>query len=272
MGDNQALTRTTRKIGATALYTEENPARALRNIERSMGGRQDLIAALFAAGASDDLAYVIGMIADPRNDARDLPNICAEGGITIGELMEAYKRGCIAAAQVASVHHVAAHLSAVAEDVMVRARPYLVECLSCLGQGLRPDPEFTPAEGQTRKDAPLVPCEPCKGTGQVTQLPDLDRQKVALELGGLGPKRAPLVDMSDRRKLTIGDTSAAGFVDLLGAVDQFLYRRGGPAAPGASAPAETDSSDTIDADPIPGDTPSGEDAPARETPPPPEGE
>lgn len=235
----QALDVQPRKRAAiTRTYQLDAPSEAIVALEKAMGGRKKLIEAVLHAGGTEDLAYVIGMIANPLNDARTLPDICASGGITVGELIEAFKRGAIAKAQVAAVTHVADSLPQVVSDVMVRAQPYLVECGACRGQGTVRDPDFTPDKeaGQTKEDAPQVPCEVCKATGQVTAVPELDRQKVALELGGLGPKRAPMVDMSDRRKVSIGDSSAQGFVAMLGAVDAFLHKRAA-VRPGTAAGA-----------------------------------
>jgi hypothetical protein len=216
-----------------ATYQLDGPSAALASLETAMGGRSGLVEGLLHAPPSDAIAYVIGLIADPRNDARALPQLCADGGITIGELLDAYKQGAMARAQVAAIHTIAAHTPAVIADVMVRAAPHHTACPNCRGKGeVRPRP--------TRQDpTPIpVPCESCDATGQVYVAPDLDRQKFAADLAGLTPKKgAPLIDLSDRRTLSVAAaTDLGGFAARVAGVDRVLYKEApSPAGPRVSA-------------------------------------
>jgi hypothetical protein len=212
-------------------YQLDGASKAVVQLEAAMGGRAKLVEGLLHAPPSDTLAYVIGIIADPRNDARALPVLCADGGITIGELLEAYKAGAMARAQVAAIHHIAEHTPAVIADVMVRAAPHYTPCSGCQGTGSVPVPP-TPK----LPDPPPRPCQLCAGTGQIFVSPELDRQKFAADLAGLTPKKgAPLIDLSDRRTLSVSAAGDLGsFAALVAGVDRVLYKEA--AAPVRESP------------------------------------
>lgn len=221
---SRALSKVAKETIASRYADSRAIAANLRAIETAVGGREALLGALLQAPLTEELSLVVGWIADPRNDTRDIVSLCADAQISVGQLMEAYEAGALAKARVAAIHHVAEHLPAVVEDAMTRARPYYIVCPTCTGGLTVPDPDFVPKKGQTLKDAPRVPCK-CAATdapGHVLIHPELDRQKFAVELGGLGPKKAPAVAI-DNRKLQIGDTSTGGLVALLQGVDKLLY-------------------------------------------------
>ncbi len=90
-------------------------------LEAALGGRPAIVAALAHAPGSRDLAYLLGLIGDPRNDGRPLADLCAEGGITPGELIAAYKAGELARAQAVATAKVGGKLAEVAEDTMQKA-------------------------------------------------------------------------------------------------------------------------------------------------------
>ena len=205
-----------RSLIAPTFVPDSLSASAVTSLEVAMGGRSALIAALVRCPESDDLGYVIGQIADPRNDARALSDICMASGIGVGELLEAYKRGVMAEAQVAAMATVASTLQPVVADVMHRSAPHDISCTACNGTGQATDP--------SKPDAAPTLCPTCKGTGAIRTLPDLERQKVALDLGGLGPKKAPKV-VVDNRKLTVRDASPGGLSRLIQMADQVLHRQ-----------------------------------------------
>jgi hypothetical protein len=236
----------TRAKGVTAEYHHPAAAAAITQLEKAMGGRQALVGALMHAPPTDALAYVVGLIADPRYDGMPLSTLCASGRITVGELLEAYKRGVMAQAQVAAIHKVAVALPAVVDDVMTRAQVHQVTCTVCDGTGAI-TPEPTP---KTPNPSP-EPCKSCHGHGTHICYPDLDRQKVAIDLAGMGPKSAPMVDLSDRRTVNIVDPSQGGLAALIGAVDQVLHRKAPSVVAVSEAPV---SSESLDAEVIPADT------------------
>ena len=225
-----------RETGVLAHYDQPVAAAAIKQIEKQAGGRAELVASLLSAGAVDDgLSYVIGLIADPRNDARSLGRVCAQGGVTVGELIEAYKRGAMARGTVEAIQAIATQIGPVVADIMHRAQVHEEPCQACGGSG------------SVRKQDADVPCAPCFGTGVRRYLPSVDRQKLAADLGRMLPKKAPLVDQSDRRSVAVGmgDPSSAGFTKILAAVDQTLHRRPSPiveadVVEGGSPEPETD--------------------------------
>jgi len=104
---------------------------SLADLEKAIGGRPALIAALLHAPKSSNIEYLLGIIAQPRMLAEGgrhqgdqaLADLCAQGGITPGELIEAYKAGEINRAQALAVHQVGQRLEAVAADTMRMALP-----------------------------------------------------------------------------------------------------------------------------------------------------
>ncbi len=229
-------------------------ATAIDKIEEAAGGRSGLLEALSGLPASDDLAYVFGLIAAPDNDARKLSELCHAGDVSLGELLEALKKGVHARALVQAALTIAQHTPAVVADVMTRAQPHFVVCATCRGEQTVRDQEFTPdrKKGETfRTHAPRIECEACRGTGKVETVPDIDHQKLALDLAQLLPGKSPLVTV-DNRKLDVhthAGPTAQSFGAHMAAVDQILHRSG------RALPDETDDvvadGDVVEADPAP---------------------
>lgn len=204
--------RATRPRPITRLYQHRHVAAAVNQIEESAGGRTALVAALTALTGDDDLVDVLGVLADPRNDARKLAQICRDHAIPVGRILEAFKQGVLAKAYLESQRAIADGLPPVVRDVMQRAAPYEASCPDCSGTGTYSvDPDKAPG-----------PCPYCKATGRRVVLPDLDRQKLALDLGGL-TKRAPGV-LVDNRSITLPPAAPGSFSALLAATDHVLHR------------------------------------------------
>lgn len=151
---------------------------ALSQIEKAIGGRVAVGVALqHLPGGKAEL--LVNLLADPANDARGLALILESAGLSVGQFIQLFKDARLAKAQVEAICKVAEKLPAVTEDVMTRAAPQKVPCQRCEGTG------------KGKKGGPIK-CFACAGTGKVEVEPDLERQKVALELGGL-LKKAPAV-------------------------------------------------------------------------------
>ncbi len=196
-----------------ANYQTEVVAEALDKFESVIGGRPRLVSALLAAPPSTDLDYVIGWLADPRNDVRTLSALCTEAAISLPEVLEAFKRGDGAAAFVEALAYVHAKTPEVAKDVMARALPYEAPCDRCDGAG---------TITRRRKDEETeITCPRCQGKRTRVVEPDLDRQQFALSLGPLAPKSAPSVVVDQR--VQVADASPAGLAKLLSATDRILY-------------------------------------------------
>lgn len=212
------LAPTEPKAGKLAHYTASPIAQAIDALEVEMGGRAELLKALAAVDPTDDLSYLAGVIADPRNDAVQLSHLCRAAGVPLGELLASYKAGLLATATVSAIKTVAARTPALIEDIMRRAAPYEDACYTCGGKAHTPDPRGA--------DHPLVPCETCGATGTLIYKPDLDRQKLALTLTPFGAKAGPAVQVAvDNRSVSVNDSSPQGLARLLEVTDQFLHRR-----------------------------------------------
>lgn len=153
--------------------------KAFDSIEAAIGGRDAVVEALAVSDLTDDQNYLFSLIADPRNDTRSLASICAKANYTLGHLMQLFKDAKLARAQVEAIVHVAKTLPTVTADVMTLAKITEEPCLLCKGKGTI---ETEPDEHGEIRD---VTCGDCKGKGTNTYTPGIDRQKLALEIGGL---------------------------------------------------------------------------------------
>lgn len=221
---SQALAR--KETAAVRTLDHEAVDKAIAQLEAAMGGRQDLLATLAHAPQTDDLAYVINLIADPRSDARSLAAICRAGHVHPGELLEAYKRGKFAKMQVQAIATIAEKTPAVVSDVMDRAAPHLENCPSCKGTQWLPNPQWKPDGEQERWLA--CSCTLTTTPGFVAQVPTVERQKLALDLAQLTPQKGPQVVVDNRTQVANRfDASPSGFSALLSETDEILHRRRG---------------------------------------------
>jgi hypothetical protein len=206
-------------VRADALTPE---SKALASLEEAIGGRAALQQALVQIPPTGELEYAINAIADPTNDARSLAVICAEAGISVGELLEAYKRGVMARATVLAITSVAEGAAPVTQDLMRRAAPYTEPCGDCAGTGtVTADP--TDAVPNPSPE----PCRTCQGAGSLSYLPELARQKVALELIGLlGQKAGTSINITQANQQVAASVrgDAGALARLHAATDQVLYR------------------------------------------------
>jgi hypothetical protein len=155
-------------------------AEAIDTFTKAVGGRDALVDVLSVASAAPEMSRITSYLIDPRYDRWSLRRICTLAGITVADLFAAYKRALIARAHIEATKIIADKLPPVVEDVMVRAAPADVVCTLC--NGLR---ELQPVKAGL---APIT-CPRCKGTGMIRSEPDLDRQKLALDLAHLTPKK-----------------------------------------------------------------------------------
>lgn len=225
---------------------------SLALIERTLGGRAGLVAALTHAPKSRDLDYLLGLIGDPAHAKVPLGVLCQQGGITPGELLDAWRQGEILRGHVLATKQVVAALPAVVADVVEKAAPYEATCSSCHGLG-----QVTPEPTKKRPNPEPETCPACQGGGRLTYPADLDRAKIVLDLAQLTPKGGPGV-LIDQRQINLrgGDGGAAGgtLEALMAASDQILYGGVVSAIPGPTVEpgAAPDPADVVDADPAPG--------------------
>ena len=114
-------------------------------------------------------------------------------------------------------------LPPVVDDVMTRAAPQVSTCPACLGVS-------TAGQG---------PCATCNSTGRVQTEPDLDRQKLALELGQLLEKKGGLiVQQNNATVASLGASQPGSLEQLQQAVGDLLFSGGRRGAEGDVVEAE----------------------------------
>src|SRR5678815_5384007 len=168
--------------------------RACLEFEKAVGGRGKILEILsHSQGSGPDLDQLLGMIADPRNDEKNLATICMIAGVGFPKLLVLFRDAGVARAQLAAMRRVWDTLPEVAGDVMARSVTHLIKCGACGGSGKLTEVHFTkPKKGEV-PDPPQqleIMCDGCQGTGAREAQPDLERQKLALEIGGM-IKRGP---------------------------------------------------------------------------------
>lgn len=180
---------------------------ALAAFESAAGGRGELAGILEAApGAEFEL--LAGLLADPANDRTSLAALCRRVGLSVRDFFLALRDARYSRMYAEIGLRVAAGLPAVAEDVVARAVPHWITCAECGGSGEQPrapgdagGPAGTanaaealpgplteigsPTPSAASHTPPAAQCLVCKGRGQSFVLPELSRQKLALELGGV---------------------------------------------------------------------------------------
>jgi hypothetical protein len=191
---------------------------AIEVFTKAVGGRDQLAEVLSVAGTSPDVEKIALYLLDPRYAHFSLRRLCTLTGITVADLKTAYRKALIARAHITATQIIASRLPPIVEDVMTRAAPQKVICPKCLG---------TSAAGQG-------PCVLCNDTGIIQSEPDLDRQKLALELGQLVEKKGGiLMQQNTIAAASLASTNSGALEQLHQAVGDLLYS---PSRRRASAP------------------------------------
>lgn len=232
-------------LAARSVLQEES----LALIEHTLGGREGLVAALTHAPKSRDLDYLLGLIGDPANRSIPLGTLCQQGGITPGELLEAWRSGEILRGHVLATKQVVAALPQVVADVVEKAAPYEGVCSGCQGVG-----QVTPEPTKKRPNPEPEVCPACQGSGRLLYPADLERARIVLDLAQLTPKGGGVNVLVDQRAVNVGGHAAAGgtLEALMAASDQILYGGGSAPTPAATPTASpADPPAILDADLIP---------------------
>lgn len=191
----------------------------LQQIEVSLGGRGQIIGLLTLAPLTADLRYLLGVLGDPQNQSVPLADLCAASNILPGTLLDHLATAALLRGKVAAQQKIGEGIAAVAEDVMKRAAPYEDACHTCQGIGT-----LTPEPTPTIPNPSPLPCEICRGTGRLLYRPDLERQKLAIEMAQLLPKSAGIQIAMQQNNGTGGGGSGGGVLDRLQEIsDRVLY-------------------------------------------------
>jgi hypothetical protein len=224
-----AASSTTALIPAAARQPEFlTPAEATLNDDavetfaRVIGGREELAQVLSVATTAPDVDQVVTHLLDPRYAHWSLRTLCHRAGLTVADLLAAYKKAVITRAHVEASAIIARKLPPIVEDVMTRATPLPIVCPACKGD-----------------EAKRHACFTCHGTGAVRSEPDLDRQKLALELGQMVAKGGGLL-IQQNQVVAATQVAAHGpgvLEQLQQAVGEVLFR---PRRPMMTQPDETE--------------------------------
>jgi hypothetical protein len=169
----------------TSILTKEEAAAseaALDALVHVLGGKVQLLDTLAVACDVPEVEALLKLFLDPHHEKISLRMLCSMAGLTVVDLFSAYKKAMVVKAQLVAYQAITDAILPVVQDVMKRAAPYTIPCYDCAGSGSVKDPEAK--EG----DPVQVTCPTCAGRKELLQLPDLDRQKVALELAQLVQK------------------------------------------------------------------------------------
>jgi len=149
---------------------------AIETFAKAVGGRDALVDVLSIASSAPEVDKVVTLLIDPRYAQLTLRKICYLAGLTVADVFAAYKKALITKAHIHATHIVASRIPPIVEDVMLRATPVPQVCPNCRG-GID--------ERQT--------CALCRGSGAVLNEPELERQKLALELAHLTERKGGML-------------------------------------------------------------------------------
>lgn len=220
MAETQLAKRKARELPAAV-------AEQLAQLEQDLGGRTQLISLLTLAPLNDDLRYVLGLLGDPRHERLSLAAICAKGNILPSELLKHLGAAALLRGKTLALQHIGHGIAAVAKDVVERAAPYRVACKTCMVDGVSTGRLVDDPTPEQPNPAPY-PCTTCQGALFVVMLPDLDRQKLAIELAGMVQKGGGL-NIALQQNLGVGAGGGSGSAglgaleSLQQATDQLLY-------------------------------------------------
>jgi len=204
---------------------------------RMIGGREKFAAILAVADDAPDVAKVNDLLLDPRYATYGLRRICAMAGLSVADLFAAYKKAVIVEAHIRAAPVIAEKLIGVVEDLMTRAQPHYLPCDVCRGSG-----RVVPPPTKDQPSPAPVACTACTN-GQQLHLPDLDRQKLALEIAELiKPRVGSGVVFNQANILPPADRSAGApgaLEQLQQAVSEVLFS-GRPAAPVPEPPIDAE--------------------------------
>lgn len=230
-----AETKRSKKEIAATFPIQRSPQRdvdqALASLEKALGGRSQILSTLVQADLTDDEQLICDLLADPQNDNRSLAKVCGIAHYSLSRLLDLFKKAKGAEAYIKSVNRVYEKLPDIAGDIAERSVPQKARCGDCRGIGLVKrvdvDDDGKPKFSEDGKRVWIEEqCWPCEGTGQITILPDLERQKLALQIGGLIKEKGPAVIVDQRNQLAFSRTNS----DFRSATDALLFGRKTPEA------------------------------------------
>lgn len=221
-------------------------------VEEDFGGRARLreLIAHDPQAASDDpsdkFALFFRVLADPATQDVPFSDLCRQYRIKLSEVLDAVKRGVFVRPYLKALQKAADQYVPLVEDMLMRTLPFDLQCETCKGTGLSRVP--------TTPDESVPTCAICRGVGTITHQPDFDRQKHALEMNPLLPKKGPGI-LVDNRSVTLpgstdGHFTPHDFSKLMAATDQVLFKRRAVVPTAVPAAPEAEPADVVEAEPL----------------------
>lgn len=185
---------------------------AIHVFEVAMGGRELLVSALATAPElSPEAALVLNDLADPRLISTPLHRLCANRGLTVGDLLRTFKQAEVAAQTIRAIHLTAAKLPEIVSDLIAKAYTHQEPCGVCRATGtvLQTKRRETKVNEATVIDFPeeAVVCPECAGYKVLRIKGDLDTQQVLLQLIGLLQKGGGLTIQQNTQHNTLNAPS-----------------------------------------------------------------
>jgi hypothetical protein len=200
-------------LNRTPTLTSSLITRALAQFEETVGGREELVKILtYGQSPSTESELVINLLADPQNAEERLSFLCARAGLSVGRFLNLFSQAKSAEAYVRAMDRVYPHVPQVAGEVMELALISWDKCRPCDGSG---QVKVTTKAGEELE----IRCGSCDGLGKIKVVPDLERQEMALKLGGLLKPAAPSV-VIDQSKHETTNVSMRSFI---AATNRLLY-------------------------------------------------
>jgi len=171
---------------------------ALRKLERALGGRAAIAAALhLAEDITASEKAVAEAIANPRNARRSLRRLIADTDpdMTFAKVLKMFAKGRTAETYAKTINNIHRGLPAAADHLMKTSVPYPQQCPACHGKKKVAEGGSVKCEdcrgagcgvcrgaGSFRA---MVPCLQCAGTGELLREPDTDRMRLAFQVSGM---------------------------------------------------------------------------------------
>ena len=157
-------------------------AKALRELEAGIG-REKMVELLYHnAEPTPEEETFLNHLADPRYATRPIERICQDTEFTVGKLLAFLRKSYAAKSIFQAFDQIYDKLPLTAKDVMERSIPHKRLCKGCWGQG-----KIDTKGGEDGESAQIEPvrCRECNGEGWIEVVPEIERQKLALQIGGV---------------------------------------------------------------------------------------
>jgi len=239
-------------LNPAALVTNEGvqaldlAAEPINAFETALGGRAELIKSL-SIDATPEIKDLVEMLLDPTFDKYSLGYLATQVAISLTDILRAFRNGLFFKAHLLASQQITAKLPEIVEDVMKRAAPHDEPCPTCDGTT-----QVVPAPTKKNPNPSPQKCQVCNGKGIIRHIPEVDRQRLALELGELikPPKHAPTLlqqfNLGGSQPLNPSALAPGSLEQMQQAVTDLLYgnRRT------ISVPAEPENETTSDSAPL----------------------